>query len=116
LRFDYRSAAGEQRMRTTDPHRLASLGRRWYLVAYDLDRHDWRSFRVDQMGAPERAGTRFAPRRLPTSDAAEFVRAGLRQAPTSYDVDVTVLLSPEEVRGRVGRWATVEPMTDGRTR
>ena len=51
--------------RLVEPFRLVPLGRRWYLVAYDLYRHDWRSFRLDRLDAPRRTGARFRPRDLP---------------------------------------------------
>ncbi|MBL2742417.1 WYL domain-containing protein, partial [Klebsiella pneumoniae] len=73
-----------------EPHRLVSLGRRWYLVAYDLTRHDWRSFRLDRLTAPAVDGARFRPRELPADDAAAFVRAGLDQAPRSYRIEAVV--------------------------
>lgn len=54
LRFAYRDKDGGESRRLTEPHRLVSTGRRWYLVAYDLDRADWRTFRVDRVSAPFR--------------------------------------------------------------
>src|SRR3954464_13919893 len=83
LRFSYTAASGQHTDRHTEPHRLVCLGRRWYLVAYDLTRHDWRSFRVDRLTAPQGNGSRFRPRDLPAADAAEFVRAGLDNLPRS---------------------------------
>ena len=67
---------GEPTDRWVEPHRLVSLGRRWYLVAYDRDRQDWRSFRVDRISrAAQPTGQRFRPRELPAEDAL-VVRAG----------------------------------------
>lgn len=116
LAFDYTTHAGDAATRLVEPHRLVPLGRRWYLVAYDLHRHDWRSFRLDRMTAPRRTGARFRPRTLPTADAAEFVRAGLRQLPTSHAVEVLVDAAAEVVRARIGRWAQVEALDDARCR
>lgn len=65
-----------------------SLGRRWYLVAYDLARHDWRTFRLDRLERPNGTGDRFAPRRLPAADAAAFVRAGIDHLPAPTAVEV----------------------------
>ncbi|GAA2203890.1 YafY family protein [Nonomuraea monospora] len=113
LRFSYTAADGRHTERHTEPHRLVSLGRRWYLVAYDLERHDWRSFRVDRLSAPQGTGSRFRPRPLPAGDAAEFVRAGLDNVPRSYRVEVVVRAPAEVVRERVGRWSTVEEGDDG---
>src|SRR6187399_1238233 len=62
LRFGYTAAGGQRTDRHVEPHRLVALGRRWYLVAYDLVRHDWRSFRADRLSAPHGTGARFRPR------------------------------------------------------
>ncbi|MGR6916170.1 helix-turn-helix transcriptional regulator [[Actinomadura] parvosata] len=108
LRFSYTAADGRHTERHTEPHRLVSLGRRWYLVAYDLDRHDWRSFRVDRLSAPQGTGARFRPRSLPTADAATFVRSRLDDLPRSHRVEVLVNAPAERARERIGKWATIE--------
>lgn len=72
--------------RHVEPYRLVCLGRRWYLVAYDLTRLDWRSFRVDRLTAPHGTGSPFRLRDLPAADAAEFVRTGLDNVPRPYQV------------------------------
>jgi predicted DNA-binding transcriptional regulator YafY len=114
LRFGYTSAAGERTSREVEPLRLVSMGRRWYLVAYDLTRHDWRSFRLDRLDAPDRTGARFRPRELPADDAAAFVRAGMEQNPTWWTVEVRVHAAAGAVRAAVGRWGSVEDDGDGR--
>ncbi len=48
LRFDYRTHDGTSSIRTTEPHRLVHTGRRWYLLGWDVDRQDWRTYRVDR--------------------------------------------------------------------
>jgi predicted DNA-binding transcriptional regulator YafY len=108
VEFDYTTHGGDLAVRLVEPHRLVPLGRRWYLVAYDLQRHDWRSFRLDRLAQPRRTGARFRPRELPAPDAAEFVRAGLRNLPAPYGVEVRFEAPAEAVRARLGRWATVE--------
>src|SRR5438270_224031 len=75
LECGYTAADGTRTRRLVEPFRLVPLGRRWYLVAYDLHRHDWRSFRLDRLDAPQRTGARFRPRELPADDAAAFVRS-----------------------------------------
>ncbi|HZX05513.1 YafY family protein, partial [Kribbella sp.] len=65
LRFDYRNHDGTAATRTTEPHRLVHTGRRWYLVAWDLDRDDWRTFRVDRVQPRIPTGPRFTPRDVP---------------------------------------------------
>lgn len=56
LRFSYRAKDGAESRRVVEPYRLVSTGRRWYLVAYDLDRGDWRTFRVDRVNDPFATG------------------------------------------------------------
>jgi predicted DNA-binding transcriptional regulator YafY len=78
LRFDYavpsRSVpAGVSPPRRVQPHHLVTWGGRWYLVAWDLDRDDWRTFRADRISPRTPAGPRFTPRRLPGGDVAAFV-------------------------------------------
>ncbi|MCW2718415.1 YafY family protein [Pseudonocardia sp.] len=111
LEFAYTARGGDRTERHVEPHRLVPVGRRWYLVAYDLGRHDWRSFRVDRLTGPRITGVRFRPRTLPAADAAEFVRAGLQSSPaSSYTVEVRVQAPVAVVQGRIGRWATAEPL------
>lgn len=110
LEFGYTSRAGEHSERTVEPHRLVSLGRRWYLVAYDLTRHAWRSFRLDRLDLPRGTGTRFLPRELPAADAAAFVRAGIAEVRTPWTVEAVVYAPADRVRGQVGQWASVEDL------
>ena len=108
IEFDYTAASGTASRRHVEPHRLVSLGRRWYLVGYDLDRQDWRSFRLDRLTGPAGSGARFRPRDLPAADAASFVRAGITSASAVYDVEVIVEAPAERVQARIGRWVTVD--------
>lgn len=80
LRFAYRAGDGAESKREAEPYRLVSTGWRWYLVAYDLGREDWRTFRVDRVSEPFATGARFAPRALPTGDAAEFLAGSIAHA------------------------------------
>ncbi|MQS15599.1 YafY family transcriptional regulator [Streptomyces kaniharaensis] len=113
LRFSYTTADCRQSERHVEPHRLVSLDRRWYLVAYDLTRQDWRSFRLDRLSAPQGSGARFRPRELPGGDAAEFVRAGVNNMPRPYRVEVVVDAPAAAVRERIGRWSIVEEVDAG---
>jgi predicted DNA-binding transcriptional regulator YafY len=79
-------------------------------VAYDLDRHDWRSFRLDRIGDLQREGSRFRQRELPAEDAAAFVRQGMRTLPVSYDVSALAHAPAAQVQPRLGRWAVAEPV------
>ena len=114
LQFDYLARSGEPSTRHVEPHRLVRLGQRWYLVAYDLDRQDWRSFRLDRLTAPRTTAFRFCPRELPAADAVEFVRAGVTGQHTPHHVEAVVHAPADQVQRSVGRWGTVEPLDDAR--
>ena len=115
IRFGYGAASGERTERHVEPHRLVALDRRWYLVAYDLARNDWRSFRLDRViGIPQPTGARFRPRALPAADAAEFVRRNVNAAPSGWQVKAVIEAPAAVVRERIGRWATVEEDGPGR--
>jgi predicted DNA-binding transcriptional regulator YafY len=86
MRFDYRSGDGQASRRHVEPHRLVSLSRRWYLVAFDLDRDDWRTFRIDRVGRPVSTGVRATPR--PAPDATALVTEGV--ALRGHDVQAVV--------------------------
>jgi predicted DNA-binding transcriptional regulator YafY len=118
LRFSYTAYGGEQSARYVEPHRLVSLGRRWYLVAYDLTRHDWRSFRLDRLHDPRSARARFRPRELPAPDAATFVRAGIENLPAAHTVEALVHAPAAAVRAVIGpwEWGTVEEVGEQRCR
>lgn len=116
LRFSYTAAGGGHSTRHVEPHRLVMLGRRWYLVGYDLDRQDWRTFRIERLSAPSGTGARFRHRVLPAADAAAFVRAGIGSVRASRDVEVLVDAPAAVVRERIGRWSTVAGIAPGRCR
>lgn len=74
VRFDYRGRGGEASVRAVEPHTLVHTGARWYLLAWDLDRDDWRIFRVDRVEPRMRTHKRVPPRGAPAGGAAEYVR------------------------------------------
>jgi predicted DNA-binding transcriptional regulator YafY len=113
LRFDYAAREAEVTHRRVEPLRLVSLGRRWYLVAYDRDRADWRSFRLDRIAAPEPTGQRFRARDLPADDALAFVQLGIRRMPQRYAVRVRVATAADELAAQIGRWGTVSEDGEG---
>jgi predicted DNA-binding transcriptional regulator YafY len=110
VEFGYTTRDGRSSTRQAEPHRLVAVSRRWYLVAYDLHRHDWRSFRLDRMDPPTPTGRMFATRTLPAEDAAAFVRASLVQRNTEHLVDVVAQCAAEHAERTIGRWSTVEPL------
>jgi predicted DNA-binding transcriptional regulator YafY len=114
VEFAYTTAADVRSDRHVEPLRLVSLGRRWYLVAYDLGRHDWRTFRVDRLTGPRRTGARFLARELPAEDAAAFVRESMDRTPSGWTVEVLIDAPATRVQTVVQRWATAEDVGDGR--
>lgn len=90
LRFGYRAGDGTETKRQVEPYRLVSTGRRWYLVAYDLGREDWRTFRVDRVAEPFATGARFTPRELPAgADAAELLSHSMSRLQPELEIDVS---------------------------
>ncbi|WP_399886112.1 helix-turn-helix transcriptional regulator [Streptomyces sp. BBFR51] len=113
LRFAYRAGDGTESRRVTEPYRLVSTGRRWYLVAYDLDRDDWRTFRVDRVSEPFATGARFAPRELPTGDAAEYLRRSIQRRNDSYEMVVVFHAPAETVTALLPPWMGTPETVDG---
>jgi predicted DNA-binding transcriptional regulator YafY len=112
-RFSYRGRDGVASRRETEPHSLVNLGRRWYLVAWDCDRRDWRTFRVDRLANPTSTGGRFAARELPARDAAAYVTQRLAAAPNRYEARVVLHAPAEAMRRRAAaRWGTISPIDD----
>jgi predicted DNA-binding transcriptional regulator YafY len=101
LRFDYRDHDGTASRRMVEPHRLVSWGRRWYLVAWDVDRQDWRTFRVDRVEPRTPTGPRFTPRDHPEGDVAAYVSRGVSAAAWRYHTRVTVHAPAEVVAARI---------------
>ena len=106
VRFAYRSRDDTASRREVEPHSLANVGRRWYLVAWDPSRDDWRTFRLDRVTRPASTGARFAPRRLPAKDAAAFVERSIAGAPHRYEAVLT-LHAPA---AKAPNWGVVEPI------
>jgi predicted DNA-binding transcriptional regulator YafY len=99
LAFSYRNHDGEMTGRLVEPHRLVQAGYRWYLVARDVERSDWRTFRADRIDAPRVTGVRFV---LPDPpDAAALVARSVTTAPYRYQVRLLVHGPAEEVARQV---------------
>src|SRR6266536_2754530 len=111
LRFGYRSRDGTESRREVEPHALVNHGRRWYLVAWDRRREDWRTFRLDRLAKPASTGLRFTPRRLPAKGAAAYVERSITGAPNRFEALVTLHAPAEEIRGRIPvHWGAIEPV------
>ena len=111
LRFAYKSRDGARTRREVDPHSLLNRGRRWYLVAWDRDRGDWRTFRVDRLSRPVSTGVRFPERRLPAKDAAAYVEQSITAAPNRFEAVVVLRAPADAIAGRTpAHWGKVEPL------
>ena len=113
LRMDYRSAHGTALRRIIEPVRLAWTGRRWYLLAWDTDRGDWRTFRVDRIAAPPTPAGRFPPREPPETDVAAYISRAIGSAPYAHRATVLLHASAEQARQVVSPAAgMIEPIDD----
>ncbi|MFV0136855.1 helix-turn-helix transcriptional regulator [Streptomyces sp. HMX87] len=101
LRFTYRGHGGTDSRRTVEPYRLVCTERRWYLVAFDLDRADWRTFRVDRVTPMPPHGPRFTPREPPAEDLAAYVSRGVSTRVYAEHAVVRLLVPLEEAAERV---------------
>ncbi|MBE1591618.1 helix-turn-helix transcriptional regulator [Nonomuraea angiospora] len=117
VRFRYAAPSspthdGGERERTVEPVRMVSTGRRWYLMAYDVDRDGWRTFRLDRMREVEATTWRFRAREHP--DPVAYVQRSVAEAPYRYLARVRLHAPPDRVRElvppQVGR---VEDDRDG---
>ncbi|MGW0840353.1 helix-turn-helix transcriptional regulator [Streptomyces sp. NPDC002787] len=102
-------------LRTVEPHSLVSFDRHWYLVAWDTDRADWRTFRVDRLVPRTPTGPRFTPRRLPDADAATYLAHRLSSRAWPFRATVTLHESADSAADRV--WpgmGVLEPLDDHR--
>jgi len=96
VRLEYRDRAGRDTERRVEPYRIVVLGRRWYLLSYDLDRADWRTFRLDRIRAVHRSRWRFTPR-PDVPDPAAHVQHAVTAAPYQHLARVVVFAPAAEV-------------------
>ena len=114
LRFDYAggSDAGPRPARRAEAHHLVTWGGRWYLVGWDLDRKDWRTFRVDRMTPKTPTGPRFAPRELPAPDVATFISNRFRgQDQNPCRGEAILQAKASDIAQWAGHGAVVEEVT-----
>ena len=99
LRFGYRDRQDNPSERIVEPHRLVYTGTRWYLVARDVDRDDWRTFRLDRIDSVRATGSRFTPRDPP--DAAAFVAGALSVRPYRHHARIRMMVPAGVLASRV---------------
>lgn len=97
LRFDYGSADGATSRRRAEPHHLVHRAGRWYLLAYDLDRSDWRTFRLDRMRLRVPGGARFVAREVPGGDPGAFVDARITTITRRYTATFRLHIGRDEL-------------------
>lgn len=117
VRFTYTSASGEITRRRVEPHYLAPADRHWYLLCWDLDRDDWRTFRVDRLSQIEHTRLLFAARPLTPEEIDEFILVARSWVRQPVETDVVMDLAIEPMRDYFGQWgqgATEEDATHTR--
>lgn len=105
VRFTYTAATGEVTRRRVEPHALAPADRHWYLLCWDLERNDWRTFRVDRLSSLEHLRALFTPRPLTPEEVEEFVLVARSWAPQPVEADVVMDLPLSEMQQLFGQWA-----------
>ncbi|MER7459249.1 YafY family protein [Micromonospora sp. NPDC126480] len=112
VRFRYAGRDGAEGERTVEPVRMVATSRRWYLMARDVDREDWRTFRLDRMRDVVSTTWRFRPREHP--DPVAYVQRAVTEAPYRHVARVRLHAAANQVRAlvppQVGR---VEEDRDG---
>lgn len=114
IRFHYTAGDGRESERHVEPYVLVPAERNWFLLAWDLQRSDWRTFRVDRIARFFATRTRYAPRSLPADDAAEYVRAAVSSVPTPLRAAVVMELPLAEMLDWFGPWGRGAEAVDAR--
>lgn len=113
LRFGYRAHDGTESLRTTEPHRLVHTGRRWYLLGWDVDREDWRTYRVDRLDPRTPTGPRFTPRTPPDPDLGGYTSRAISTSAYRYQGRFTLFASAETAAERISpTTAALEPIDE----
>ncbi|MQA10404.1 MAG: WYL domain-containing protein [Pseudonocardiaceae bacterium] len=112
LRFDYTRHDGTTARRLVEPHRLVHMNRRWYLVAWDTDRRDWRIFRADRIDVRTPTGPRFTPREPPSDDIAGYLQRNVGAAVWRYHARIRLHAPAEAVADRLPPSVLVETIDE----
>jgi len=115
LRFKYRTHEGQAGRRVVEPHGLVHTGKRWYLVAFDTGRDEWRTFRVDRIDGRPSTDRRFTPREPPAKDIANYVSQSVSSARNQWQAKVILHAPLAEVSPRVPRTVGTLEAIDERT-
>jgi predicted DNA-binding transcriptional regulator YafY len=109
LRFTYVDHQGKQTARRVEPERLVVWGSRWYLLAWDVDRNDWRIFRVDRITPKTPSGPRFKPRTLTSDEAASYVQRSAGTATWRYRARIRLHTPADQARALLPLAISVSP-------
>lgn len=112
LRFDYESHDGSASRRIVEPHRLVTRGRRWYLVAWDTARDDWRTFRVDRMRPLTPTGPRVPPRDPPEQGVAAYLEERMTVHMWPVRARIRLFVPAEEAERTAGGYGPIEPVDE----
>lgn len=104
LWFDYSDRRQTASRRRAEPYRIVNAGQRWYLVAWDLDRGDWRTFRVDRIREGMSPGPRFTPRSLTDAEVEALISRGVPVEARQHQARVLVHAPAAELAARFGPW------------
>lgn len=104
VRFDYSDRKQTASQRRVEPYRIVNVGQRWYLVAWDLDRDDWRTFRLDRIREGMSPGARFTPRELTDQEVEALVTRGVPVEARQHQARVLVRAPAGELAERFGPW------------
>jgi predicted DNA-binding transcriptional regulator YafY len=102
VRVNYRPRSGEPAERRIEPHRVVQTDRRWYLTAWDCDRGDWRTFRLDRVTAVVPLRETFTARQMPTADLRASTSAAITTAPYRYQVALHIHAAADVVERHFG--------------
>lgn len=104
VRFTYTAASGEVTLRRVDPHALAPADRHWYLLCWDVDKDDWRTFRVDRLSGIQHLRVLFAPKPLTRDEIEEFVLVARSWVRQNVETDAVMAMPLDEMRAWFGQW------------
>lgn len=117
VRVRYRNHAGDESRRFLEPHRLISWGQRWYLLAWDEGRDDWRTFRVDRFDQVEGVGRRYRERAMPADDVVAYITRNISRAGSAFRAVIEVDATADVVAETISpMYAVIEPIGDDRCR
>ncbi|MDT7789928.1 MAG: hypothetical protein QOF58_8347 [Pseudonocardiales bacterium] len=105
VRFGYVGMEGAVSKRHVEPVQLVALGRRWYLLAFDVERDDWRIFRMDRISDALSTGARFSAKTPPGGDATEYVTQKMYESAPTYRARATLKLPVDLARARLADFA-----------